>query len=228
MKIIAIIPARENSKRIPHKNLLKLNKTPILKILYNNLKKMNIFSKIIVSSESPKIRKLALNIGYDFAVKRPNSLSKDLTPSHLAINHSINYLQNKFYFSHACCVYPMAILLKKKDFLSAKKILKKNNEIVFPSLKYSHPIQRAFKIKKDFSVKYNLSKIKISKNTQSFSENYHDAGQFYIGHKKAWKNYEISRKKSIELSSLRAVDVDNLEDFEVLKSKFFYQKNKII
>ena len=66
MKIIAIIPARENSKRVPHKNLLKINKRPVLEILYKNLKKMNIFSKIIISTESQKIRKLALNIGYDF------------------------------------------------------------------------------------------------------------------------------------------------------------------
>ena len=228
MKIIAIIPARENSKRIPYKNLLKLNKRPVLEILYSNLKKMNIFSKIIISTESQKIRKLALNIGYDFVVKRPQNLSKDITPSYSVIIHSINYLQNKFNFTHACCVYPMAILLQKKDFLSAKKILKQNNEIIFPALKYSHPIQRAFKIKKNLFIKYNLSKKKISQNTQSFVANYHDAGQFYLGHKEAWKNYDLSKKKCIEISSLKAVDVDNLEDFEILKSKFFYLKNKTI
>ena len=227
MKIIAIIPARENSKRVPHKNLLKINKRPVLEILYKNLKKMNIFSKIIISTESQKIRKLALNIGYDFVVKRPRNLSKDITPSYSVIIHSINYLQNKFYFSHVCCVYPMAILVQKKDFLSAKRILKRNNEIIFPALKYSHPIQRSFKIKKNSLIKYNLPIIKISQNTQSLSENYHDAGQFYLGHKEAWKNYDLSKKKCTEISSLRAIDVDNIDDFENLKLKFFYKKNKI-
>ena len=43
MKIIAIIPARANSKRILNKNLLKINNVPLLKIIYQNLKKMKIF-----------------------------------------------------------------------------------------------------------------------------------------------------------------------------------------
>ena len=57
-----------------------------------------------------------------------------------------------------CCVYPMAILFKKRDLINAKKIMKGDNEIVFPALKYSHPIQRAFRIKKDSKIKYKLSK----------------------------------------------------------------------
>ena len=57
MKIIAIIPARDNSKRIKNKNLLKINNKPILEINYNNLKKTKIFDKIILSSESNRIQK---------------------------------------------------------------------------------------------------------------------------------------------------------------------------
>ena len=61
-----------------------------------------------------------------------------------------------------CCVYPMAILFKKIDLINAKKIMKGDNEIVFPALKYkSHPIQRAFRIKKDLKIKYKLSKKKL-------------------------------------------------------------------
>ena len=52
MKIIAIIPARHNSKRIKNKNLLKINNKSILEINYKNLKKTKFFEKIILTSES--------------------------------------------------------------------------------------------------------------------------------------------------------------------------------
>ena len=59
MNIIAVIPARGNSKRIVNKNLLKINNQYILEILYQNLKSMNIFQNIILSTDSLKIKKLA-------------------------------------------------------------------------------------------------------------------------------------------------------------------------
>ena len=225
MNLIAIIPARSNSKRIPNKNLLKINTLPILKIVYQNLRKMKIFNKIILSSDSNKIRNLASQIGYDIIINRPKSLSRDNTSTSAVIEHSINELEKEISFSHVCCVYPMAILIEKKDIKKGIKILKNKNEIVFPALKYSHPIQRAFRIKKSF-VKYSISKKLLSNKTQLFADYFHDAGQFYVGQKFAWKNFENCKKKSFIISSRIAIDVDNYEDFENLKMKY-YLNNKI-
>ena len=227
MKIIAVIPARGNSKRIPNKNLLKVNNNHILKIIFQNLKKMSIFTHIVLSSDSDKIKRLAKKIGYDYVINRPKNLSKDNSPTNLAIKHSIDHLEKKIKFTHVCCVYPMAILFTKKQFKNSMRILKKNNEIVFPAIQYSHPIQRAFEIKKNFSIDFFLSKKNISKQTQSFKKYFHDAGQFYIGSKDAWKKYHSSKKKCIKISSNEAIDVDNFDDFKNLKFKYNL-KNKFI
>lgn len=224
MKIIAIIPARDNSKRIKNKNLLKINKSPILKINFKNLKKMNLFDKIILSTESKRIKKLAKKIKFDYVIDRPQSLAEDDVSTTAVMSHGIDYLKNKLEFSHLCCIYPMSILIQKNDILSAIKILKRDNEIIFSSLKYSHPIQRAFNISKDFKIKHFFKEKLTFKNTQSFHSSYHDAGQFYIGHYRAWKNYYKSKKKSIVLPSTRAVDVDNYDDFELLKAIYKYNQ----
>jgi pseudaminic acid cytidylyltransferase len=186
MKILAILPAREKSKRIKNKNLLKIRNKSILQINLNNLRKMKIFDKIIISTESKKIKKLAKKIKFDYIVDRP--------------------------------------LIKKTDLIKAKRILKKKDEIVFASLKYSHPIQRAFRIVKNHKIKYFLNEKQIFKNTQSYNASYHDAGQFYIGHKKAWKNYRKSKKKSLVISNSNAVDVDNYDDFKLLKMIYDFSK----
>ena len=59
MKILAILPAREKSKRIKNKNLLKIRNKSILQINLNNLRKMKIFDKIIISTESKKNQKIS-------------------------------------------------------------------------------------------------------------------------------------------------------------------------
>ena len=222
MKIIAIIPARDNSKRIKNKNLLKINNKPILEINYKNLKKTKIFHKIILSTESNRIKMLSKKIGFDYVIDRPKNLSRDNSSTASVITHAIKFLSDKIDFTHVCCIYPLAILFRKNDLLRAKKILKKKNEIIFPALKYSHPIQRAFKINKNLTIKYKISNRQLSKKTQSFRDYFHDAGQFYLGSNYAWRNYSNSKTKSIKIPSTRAIDVDNYDDFELLKYRYFY------
>ena len=47
--VVAIIPAREGSKRIPGKNYKKFNGKPIIINTIKKLKKSKIFNRIIVS-----------------------------------------------------------------------------------------------------------------------------------------------------------------------------------
>ena len=94
MKIIAIIPARDNSKRIKNKNLLKINKKPVLKINFTNLKKMKLFDKIILSKNSKKIKKLAKKIKFDYVIDRPKKLAKDHVSTTKVISHGIEFLKD--------------------------------------------------------------------------------------------------------------------------------------
>ena len=58
-KIIGIIPARLNSKRLANKLLLKINKTTILEHVINRLLLSKVFSKIIIVSPDDKVRRIA-------------------------------------------------------------------------------------------------------------------------------------------------------------------------
>ena len=58
MRMVAIIPARLNSKRFPRKLLEKINGIPLILMTYQNLFSMNIFDKIIVATDSLEISNL--------------------------------------------------------------------------------------------------------------------------------------------------------------------------
>lgn len=56
MKIIALIPARLKSTRLPEKPLLKIRNIPIIQHVYNNVKKVKIINEIIILTDDIKIK----------------------------------------------------------------------------------------------------------------------------------------------------------------------------
>jgi len=71
--IIAIIPAKGNSKRLKNKNIRSLNKKPLIYWTIKHAQKSKIIKKIFVSTDSQKISNFAqkMNIG---VIRRPKKL----------------------------------------------------------------------------------------------------------------------------------------------------------
>ncbi|MDC3064123.1 3-deoxy-manno-octulosonate cytidylyltransferase [bacterium] len=78
MRVIAIIPARLNSKRFPKKLLEKINGTPLILMTYQNLISMNIFDEIIVATDSVEISNtIKKNGGKVFISKKKHLCGSD-------------------------------------------------------------------------------------------------------------------------------------------------------
>ena len=78
MRVIAIIPARLNSKRFPGKLVKKLNGVPLILMTYQNLMSMNIFDEVIVATDSLKISNIIKkNGGKVFISKKKHSCGSD-------------------------------------------------------------------------------------------------------------------------------------------------------
>ena len=75
MKVIAIIPARLNSKRFPRKLLEKINGIPLILMTYQNLFSMNIFDKIIVATDSLEISNLIKKNGGEVFISKKEHFS---------------------------------------------------------------------------------------------------------------------------------------------------------
>ena len=59
MKILAVIPARKNSKRIKFKNKKKLGNKPLIEYTIDVAKKIKIFKKILVTTDDAEIIKIS-------------------------------------------------------------------------------------------------------------------------------------------------------------------------
>ena len=224
---ICIIPARGGSKRIPNKNIKKFNGKPIINYAIDIVKKCKLFDKVVVSSDDPKILKIA----------KQNNCLTHLRTAYFANDHIdtisviakvIIDLEQKYNINKVCCVYPTSIFINKNDLKEAFKKLKKKNNYVFSASKFSHPIQRSF-FKKSNKIKMFDKKFFL-KRTQDLKEFYYDAAQFYIGWKNSWLQKKIlfeGPNKFVELDQNSFQDIDNPEDWQsALKKWKLINKNK--
>ena len=225
---IAIIPARSGSKRIKNKNIKIFNGKPIIYWSIKSLLDSKIFDKIIVSTDSKKIAKIAIKYGAETPFLRPKKYSTDHSTTREVIEHAINFLEKQNYDIDAvACVYPTSVLIGKNDLKNAYKLFLKNKKkyYVFSALKFSYPVQRGFYIRKNKVVA--LNKKNLNKRSQDLENIFHDAGKFYFFTKKMIKKkINIFSKFSypIKIDELKAQDIDNYSDWKLAEIKHKHMK----
>ena len=78
--IIAIIPARGGSKRIPGKNIRPLAGKPIIAYTIAAACESDLFDRVVVSTDSPEIAEVARQFGAEVPFLRDENLADDFTP----------------------------------------------------------------------------------------------------------------------------------------------------
>ena len=92
MKIIAFIPARSGSKGVPHKNIRKLGKLPLIAYSILLAKMIKEIDRIIVSTDSEEYALIAKEVGAEVPFIRPKNISGDKSTDFHAIKHCIYWL----------------------------------------------------------------------------------------------------------------------------------------
>jgi CMP-N-acetylneuraminic acid synthetase len=87
---IALIPARSGSKRIPNKNIKKLNCVPLIAYTIRTALESNLFSEVIVSTDDFTIANIATEWGAKVPKLRPKSLATDSSPDIDWVMHCVN------------------------------------------------------------------------------------------------------------------------------------------
>ena len=79
MNAAAIIPARGGSQRIPGINIKPFAGRPIIAYSIDAAKASGLFERIIVSTDSQKIRRVAQTLGAEVPFMRPPEFADDFT-----------------------------------------------------------------------------------------------------------------------------------------------------
>jgi CMP-N,N'-diacetyllegionaminic acid synthase len=95
MRILALIPARGGSKRLPRKNIKLLGGKPLINWTIEVAKEISEISEILVSTDDPKIALIAKEAGASVPWLRPEVLSTDLAASVDVAIHALNWYEDQ-------------------------------------------------------------------------------------------------------------------------------------
>jgi CMP-N,N'-diacetyllegionaminic acid synthase len=91
--IVALIPARAGSKRVPDKNIRPLAGHPLIAYTIAAAIQSEIFSAVIVSTDSDRYAEIARHYGAEVPFLRPPELAGDVSPDIDWVEHTLNRLR---------------------------------------------------------------------------------------------------------------------------------------
>lgn len=97
MSVICTICARGGSVGVKNKNIRRLRNKPLIAHTIIQAQNSNLFEKIVVSSDSKKIRDVALEWGAHHVINRPDHLATSAAPKIPVIQHAL--LEAELFFN---------------------------------------------------------------------------------------------------------------------------------
>ena len=150
--IIAIIPARGGSKRIPKKNIKYLCGKPLIQYTIESALESRFLDRIIVSTENEDIAKISENLGAE-VIKRPDKLALDSTPTEDVVFDIIEYMKvNQNYIPETIVLLqPTSPFRTRDDIDNAIENFRNSKcESLISVTEYDHSPYWSFKIKGGF------------------------------------------------------------------------------
>jgi len=226
-KIIAVIPARGGSKRIPKKNIKEFHGKPLIAYSIQAALNSKLFDEVIVSTDDETIAKIAIKYGASVPFVRPAELSDDYTGTADVVTHTVDYLENKGEnIEYVCTIYATAPFLQEKYLKEGYEKLKNSDALnAFSATSMPFPIQRTFKLDENGRCKMFNPEHYMTRS-QDLEEAYQDAGQFYWTNRqrqKQTKNQVMFSDISIPIILPRHLvqDIDTLEDW--IRAEYMYE-----
>lgn len=219
MNTYALICAKSNSKRLKNKNFLRIDNKRLIDHVYQNCKNSKIFEKIIISSDKKiqiKDKKFIHHLR-----------NRNLIKKNISVFDVCKKIVKQFQFNPKdliFIIYPTAILIDKKIIKTSRDIfLKSKHDSLMGVNKVNYsPYKSLYKNSKGFFKP--LFKSEILNETKK--DLYYSNGSFFwlnVSSLIKFKSFYTPKLGIFEVSEKKSCDVDTIEDFKILKKKFFKQ-----
>lgn len=229
-KILGIITARQGSKGLKNKNILKLNGYPLIYWPIKAFKNSKYIDNFILSTDSKKISTIANKFGCSTPFLRPAKLARDNSSSIDVIIHALNYFKLKNYsYDYIALLEPTSPLTTSEDLDNAIQKLDKNKNskaIVGISKNINQHPNFTVSLKKNSNIKFIDKKII---RRQDISDLYFLDGSLYVSTVDALlKNKSFYHKKTMghEMPKWKSFEIDDYLDF-IIVSEIMKNKNKL-
>lgn len=221
-KILALIPARGGSKRIPEKNIKVLSGKPLISYSIMTAKKSKYIDKVIVSTDNEKIADISREFGAE-VIKRPKELAKDETPTIEIVFHALDSLKKENYNpSIIILLQPTSPLRNTKDIDNAIDLfLNSTCESVVGVYEIKNTPYWSLYVD-DGYLKPLFGKKYLKMRSQDFKKVYRPNGALFISNPKSiykYKSFFCKYTIPYVMPIERSIDID--DEFDFLLAEYF-------
>jgi CMP-N-acetylneuraminic acid synthetase len=226
-KLLAIIPARGASKRLPRKNILDLSGKPLIAWTIEAALGSKYIDRVVVSTDDQEIANIAKKHGADIPFIRPSELATDQTTSVDVVLHLLNQLEKiEDKYDYVILLQPTSPLRTAKNIEEAIKLLRtKNSDAVISVCESGHPPLWYNTLPDDMSMDNFLDASIKNKRSQDLPKQYRINGAIYISSIERLRNessFFLSENCHAYIMEQNvSIDIDTRDDFDfaLLKMK---------
>jgi CMP-N-acetylneuraminic acid synthetase len=221
MKILAIVPARSGSKRLPGKNINILNGKPLIQWSIESALGIDEISHVMVSTDCQYTADIALQSGADVPFLRPKELATDTSSSFAVIKHALDYYKDQGeVFDYILLLQPTSPIRNKKHNEQAIALLRANGaDAVVSVCKCEHSPLWTNILPEDMSMDCFIRDTIKNSRSQDLPQSYRINGAIYLS--KVSRFYEegtlflSSNIYAYLMDDKSSVDIDHELDFMV-------------
>lgn len=215
---LAVIPARGESKRLPNKNILNLSGKPLIAWTIESALKSKYIDKIVVSSDSDEILKIAESYDNVFCLKRPQHLATDTSKTIDVVKHVLECVREKF--DYIVLLQPTSPLRREWHINEAIEFLsEKNADAVISVCEMEYSPLWSNTLPEDLSMKKFLREDIKGKRSQDLPKYFRLNGAIYICKtEKILEENTFFLKDNIFayiMDKMSSVDIDDEFDFKL-------------
>jgi len=223
MLVLAIIPARGGSKRVPNKNIRDFCGKPLIAHAIEQALGCSVVDRVIVDTDSKEIAEVAKHYGAEVPWLRPEYLATDESKIIDSILYNIKQLEEKENYipDYVMLLQATTPLRNRDDIDKCWDAMQKNDATTTVSVFDTNPRPSDFLVVENNYVRQGVFDF-AKEGINIFGYN----GFVYIMKRDALLKEEriiTSKTKVVTCDKWRSVDIDTFEDFVL--AEFLY-KNK--
>ncbi len=227
-RILAYIPARAGSKRIPGKNIKDFLGKPLIAYAIEQALSVPFIDRVVVDTDSEEIAKVAKKYGADVPFLRPEHLASDSANVVDSILYTLEKLKNDEGYepTHLMILQTTSLLREIKDIEDCWQMMQDTDATTVLTVCPTHPKLYHLSTENDTVLVNGLET--HSNNTQTWEKAYLLNGCFvYIIEMGALLKEKLvitKKTKAVVCPKWRSVDLDDPEEWAM--AELFYQNKE--
>ena len=223
-RLLALIPARSGSKRLPHKNSLMFGGKPLIAWSIDAGIHSKYVDRVVVSTDCNVIASIARQYGADTPFMRPEILSTDTASTFDVVHHAIEMLEEEEdFYDYILLLQPTSPLRNNKHIDEAVELLiSKSAYGIIGVTEMEHPVEWINTLPSDASMEDFIPTEHREIRSQDFPMRYRLNGAIYLSRiKNVLSEGSLFLNKKCYayiMPRLVSLDIDSDLDFKLAES----------